>query len=68
MEETKKEVKGVEKAPKIIKEDEVAKKPFRQIIIETDGDNIHISKAEVSGKIELIGVLQNVIAFITNQK
>lgn len=68
MEETKKKVEGTEKEPKIIKESEVAKKPMRQIVIETDGDNIHISKAEVGGKIELIGVLQNVIAFITNQK
>ena len=30
----------------------------RRIIIETDGDNINLVKAEVSGKIELIAILQ----------
>jgi len=44
------------------------KPPFRQIIIETDGNDIHLVKAEVGGKIELIGVLQNLITFLINQK
>ena len=43
------------------------KPPMRQIIIETDGTNIQLVKAEVSGKIELIGVLQSLIGFINQQ-
>ena len=50
-----------EKAPK---KEEASAPKMRQIIIETDGNNIHLVKAEVTGKIELIGVLQNLIAFI----
>jgi len=41
---------------------------MRQIIIETDGNNINITKADVNGKIELVGILQTVIAFINQQK
>lgn len=40
----------------------------RQIIIETDGNTIQLVKAEVSGKIELSAILQNVISFINQQK
>lgn len=36
---------------------------MRQIIIETDGNDIKIIKAEVGGKIEFIGILQNLIEF-----
>jgi len=43
-------------------------KKMRQVIIETDGDMIKVEKAEVSGKIELIAILQSVIGFINNQK
>lgn len=45
---------------------EVEKEPkkMRQIIIETDGDVINLIKAEVGGKIELIGVLQSLIGYI----
>ena len=39
-------------------------KKLRQIIIETDGDNINLVKAEVHGKIELIGILRNLIEYI----
>lgn len=45
----------------------IAPKKMRQIIIETDGDSIHLLKAEVSGKIELVGVLQNLIGFLNKQ-
>jgi hypothetical protein len=41
---------------------------MRQVIIETDGNSISLVKAEVSGKIELVGILQNLIAFINQQK
>lgn len=41
---------------------------MRQIIIETDGDNIHLAKADVSGRIELIGILQSLIGFLNQPK
>lgn len=41
--------------------------PMRQIIIETDGNNINLTKVEVSGKIELIGILQNLIEYLNKQ-
>lgn len=41
---------------------------MRQIVVETDGNSINLVKAEVSGRIELIGVLQGVINFLNNQK
>lgn len=41
---------------------------MRQIIIETDGNNIKLIKAEVSGSIELRAIFQNLIAYINNQK
>ena len=37
---------------------------MRQIIIETDGNNIHVIKAEVSGRIEFTGILQNLITYL----
>lgn len=51
------------------KETEPTKRvPMRQILIETDGANIHLIKAEVSGQIELLAILQNLIAFINKPK
>ena len=41
---------------------------MRQIIIETDGDTINLAKAEVSGRIELVGILQNLISFLNQPK
>ena len=38
---------------------------IRQIIIETDGNDISIIKAEVPGKIELVAIFQTLIAFLT---
>lgn len=56
----------------VIKEAEVTQAPkttpIRQIIIETDGDNINLIKAEVSGTIELIGILQGLISYITQSR
>jgi len=40
---------------------------MRQIVIETDGNNIVLEKAEVSGNIELIAILQTVIKYISSQ-
>jgi len=42
--------------------------PMRQIIIETDGTNIRLVKAEVGGKIELIGILQGLIGFLNQEQ
>lgn len=46
------------------KKEESATPKMREIIIETDGNDIHIKKAEVSGKIELIAILQNMIGYL----
>jgi len=43
---------------------EVEKIPMRQVLIETDGNAIHLVKAEVNGKIELVAVLQRVIDYL----
>lgn len=50
------------------KEQPQAQPQMRQIIIETDGNNIQIIKAEVGGRIELIGVLQSLITYFNQQK
>ena len=42
--------------------------PLRQIVIETDGTDIHLLKAEVGGKIELIGILQTLISYLNQPK
>jgi len=42
-------------------------KPMRQIIIETDGNKVHLVSADVSGKIELVGILKALIDFINNK-
>lgn len=62
-EEKKVEVKSVE--------DEKMAQPIpkmRQIIVETDGDDIRLVKAEVSGKIELIAILQTLAAHLNKVK
>ena len=41
---------------------------MRQVIIETDGNNINLVKAEVSGTIELIGILRNLIEYLSRSK
>lgn len=41
---------------------------IRQIIIETDGNSITLTKAEVSGNIELTAILQNLISYINRVK
>lgn len=48
---------------KEIKKEEIKQpiKPMRQIIIETDGNNINIVKAEVAGNLELIAILSTIL-------
>ena len=41
--------------------------PKRQIIIETDGNNINIVKAEVAGNLELVAILQIIIQNLSKQ-
>lgn len=50
------------------KPEEVVKQKMRQIIIETDGNSIHLVSADVSGKIELIGVLQGLIGYLNKKE
>lgn len=61
---------GEQNEPKVSNESENKNTPLplRQIIIETDGNDIKILKAEVSGKIELIAILQNVINYLNSTK
>jgi hypothetical protein len=49
-----------------IKSEEVKeeKPKMRQILIETDGINVHIRKAEVSGSIEFNGILSMIYKFL----
>ena len=42
------------------------KPKMRQVIIETDGTNINIVKAEVAGNLELIAILQSCLGYIAN--
>ena len=41
---------------------------MREIIIETDGSSIHLKKAEVSGKLEFLQILQTLISFLNEKK
>lgn len=44
------------------------KPKMRQIVIETDGNNVNLVSAEVSGSIELVAILRNLADFLTKQK
>ena len=46
---------------------EKEKKP-RQIIIETDGNYIELTKAEVAGNLELIAILSSLLNKLNNQQ
>lgn len=59
MENTKEEVKKVEAEVKAL--------PLRQIVIETNGKDVRLVKAEVAGTIELTAILQLVIEFINKK-
>jgi len=41
--------------------EEVKQPVARQIIIETDGNNINIVKAEVSGNLEFVAILSSIL-------
>ena len=45
---------------------EVTPPKIRQIVISTDGNNINLVSAEVSGKIELIAILEGLTNFLKN--
>ena len=61
-----------DKVEKLEVKDEVKKeetKPkMRQIVIETDGNNVNLVSAEVSGAIELVAILRNLADFLSNNK
>jgi len=44
-----------------IKKEEQQKAKMRQIIIETNGNDVTIVKAEVAGTLELRGILQTIL-------
>jgi len=44
------------------------KKVYRQIIIETDGNEMRLIKSEVAGKIELIAILDNLSTHLKNSQ
>lgn len=54
--------KKEEVVPPEPKKEAVAKPKIRQIVIETDGNNINLTKAEVSGALEFIKVMEQLIA------
>lgn len=41
---------------------------LRQIIIETDGKSVNVVKSEVYSEIELLAILQMIVAHVTNKK
>jgi hypothetical protein len=40
---------------------------MRQIIIETDGTSVNVVKSEVFSQIELLAILQMIMAHVTNK-
>lgn len=50
-----------------IKNVENKEKELRKIVILTDGDTINLSEANVSGKIELIAILETLTLFLKQQ-
>jgi hypothetical protein len=53
---------------KEIKNKDKEEKQLRQIIIETDGKDIKVVKNESAGRIELMGIFQSLLTFLSNQK
>ena len=47
---------------------EVGPERRRQLIIETDGNNILVAKDETVGKLELIAILQTLLDFVKTSK
>ncbi|MFA5696727.1 MAG: hypothetical protein WC917_04815 [Bacilli bacterium] len=41
---------------------------IRQIVLETDGNRVSVTKNESAGKIEFIGILQALIEFLRDSK
>lgn len=41
---------------------------MRQIVIESDGNVINLVSADVSGRIELVAILENLVTYLKNQK
>lgn len=56
------------KAPEAQPQPQEQKPKARQIIIETDGNNISLVKNETAGVLELAAVLQTILAKLIQQK
>ena len=61
-ENTKADEVKVEDTPK------AAVPKMRRIIIETNGSDVQLVQADVAGRIELIGVLQSMLAYLNQTK
>lgn len=61
MTEEKKETKEVEE----VKEQAPEQPRLRQIILETDGNMVQVTKNETAGNLELVSALQAVLALIS---
>lgn len=56
------------KKQKQVKEGDIkVEKEMRQIIIETDGNNIKLIKSEVAGSLELIAILSSILEQLRKQ-
>jgi hypothetical protein len=64
----KEEKKGNVEEGKVADKEVKETPKMRQIIIETDGNTVNLVKAEVSGVIELSGILQRLMEFLNKQQ
>lgn len=66
----KPETKEIKKETVPSKEEKIEEKSkipkMRQIILETDGSNVRVAKAEVAGNIEFVAILQSIIGNVAN--
>jgi len=58
----------VEPKKEVVNPKEKEEKKWREIVIHTNGTDIHIVKAEVAGNIEFIAILQSLIGAFANKK
>lgn len=63
----KKEYGGQDNSNELSKTKEESSE-MRRIIIEHDGNNVHVVQADVAGKIEFVGILENLVAFLKTHK
>jgi len=66
--EVKKVAEPVVGEQETLSQTKVTPQQMRRIVIETDGDKINLVTAEVSGRIELVGILQGLVSFLNSPK